>query len=242
MPAPAAPQPAPAPPRAAASPPPAPAPMAQPSVAVAQPSMPARPPAPAAAVPQINTGGSPAVPVINDPKQSTATGRMMQRRKSNNNIVLYIAVPIALLFVVGGIAFVALVTSKDKDKKSESANVDKSTNRLVGKWSVDFDELMKRQGLSGEQAALAKNALKDSLQLDFTFKADGTMSMFAKIPDEETERASGKYEIKNVQGDRMDIHLDVKGQFFDEKLPTKFLSDKRFEMDFAGDEMVFKKN
>jgi len=89
--------------------------------------MPARPPAPAAAVPQINTGASPAAPVINDPKQSTATGRMMQRRKSNNNIVLYIAAPIAVFFVLGAIGIIALIANR----KGDNAEAEQVADKMV---------------------------------------------------------------------------------------------------------------
>lgn len=56
---------------------------------------------------------------------------MMQRRKSNNNLVLYIAVPIALLFVAGAIGVIALVANK-KGNKDAAVKEDTNYEQAVG--------------------------------------------------------------------------------------------------------------
>lgn len=188
----AAPTPAPAPPRAAAptpapAPPRAPAPLAQPTVAVAQPSMPARPPAPAAGVPQINTGASSAVPVINDPKQATATGRMMQRRKSNNNIVLYIAVPIAILFVLGAIGVIALIANK----KSGYDEAVKVTDEMF----VEMDNLVAALGSVKDQ----KSAKSASRRIDKI--VDRINELYAKAK---------KIKVTDAQGKKLEKRMEAK--------------------------------
>ncbi len=70
----------------------------------------------------------------------------MRRRKSSNNVVVYVAVPIAILFVLGAIGVIALIANR----KNNGAEAEKLSDQLA----TDFESLTSTlESVKDEQTA-----------------------------------------------------------------------------------------